>query len=91
MYIDTKHTIWHRTYLNENATEEKVLKILNDHKKELKRGEDYELPLKDMISEQKLLYKSQELMSVSENHHEATVELYNDEHELIWNNQGHGG
>lgn len=92
MHIDFKHTIWSRLHFNEDATEEKILKLLQNNRKELKQGttpEELELRFKEITVEHEVIYGSGEKMSVSENHHEATIELYNDEQQLIWTNQNH--
>lgn len=88
MYIDSKYTIWERRYLNENATESKVLEILQKNRKDLKRGVT-PVELEEMICGNDTIYDTQEPMTVHENHRDATIELYNDEQQLIWDNSNY--
>lgn len=89
MYIDSKYTIWERRYFNEKATESKVLEILQKNRRELKRGIT-PVELEEMIVKNDIILDTQEPMTTHENHREATIEVYNDEQELIWDNQGFG-
>lgn len=85
MYLDIKFTGWERRYFNENASENKVLDILEKNKKLLKQGTTPQ-ELEDMISSTETIYEVQTPISVEENDGDSTVEMYDNEHKLIWNN-----
>lgn len=82
MYLDVKYSVWERLYLNEDATESNIISILENNQKDVKLGL---IPDKihEMIAESNVLLETETVLPADEN---ATVELYNDEHKLIWNN-----
>lgn len=80
-YLDTKQTVWRRTYFSVEAetfgeATDKMLRII----------EDDDIYNDDHFVENEILYDTFEDMSVEENGGWATKELFSSEDEMIWEN-----
>lgn len=82
MYIDVKHTIWKRYEISKGIDIEEIKKVLESAGKfdPWTHLEDID---PDIICED--LLDTSEYISPEEND-AATVELYNNKHECIWDN-----
>ena len=76
MYVDIKETVWTRYYIRDVEQEE----VLN----KLKEGE-YPWDISDNV-ETDIMFDTSEVMKVEENEGNATIEFYNDEDEILWDN-----
>lgn len=76
MYIDIKETIWTRYYISD-VEEQEVLK-------KLKEGELI-WDISDNI-ETNIMLDTAEIMEVGDNGGYATIEFYNDEGKILWDN-----
>lgn len=85
-YYDKKHTIWERTYLPDNIDIKQV-------KEELSRtGSVNSIEVIEKEIEYELLYDTMEEMCPEENGGEATIELFEDDGnvlggKVIWSNK----
>lgn len=81
MYVDVKVNVWQRIHLNEEGA------TLNDIKKTIEEGgvgslwdrEDCDIYWETMV-------ETEEYISVSENGGCSTVEVYDDDGNLLWKN-----
>ena len=76
MYVDIKETIWTRYYIRD-VEEQEVLK-------KLKEGES----IWDISNnvETDIMFDTAEIMEVGDNGGNATIEFYNDEGKILWDN-----
>jgi hypothetical protein len=86
MYIDVKVEVWQRIHLNEeeSVTKEKIIETIT------KEGVNELWELEDVDISWEFLAEAEEYLSVEKNGGQATVELYNDECELLWENGNNG-
>ena len=76
MYLDYKCTIWRRIHIPDDKNDkEYILTKLKQGKEPLFTDADYET-----------LYDTSEGMTVDENGGSSTIELFNDDNELIFKN-----
>ena len=80
-YIDEKITIWRRHYFNEHADLENIVKIIDET-----GSVDDVIDESLGFVESDTLYDTSEFISPNENNNQATIEVYNTNQELIWNN-----
>lgn len=79
-YIDVKYTIWQRAYISEDADINKLIE-------EIKNGDLSSIyaPEYGFLSNE-ILIDTDELMGTGDNDGFSTVEIYNDNHEMIFEN-----
>ena len=78
MYVDIKQTMWRRFYIDEEAPELKSLDVVTENK--------IMQHINDYCYDSEILYDTIEDMTADENYGEPTVELYDDDNNLLWNN-----
>jgi len=78
MYVDVKHTIWVRLRLYENIPVAMAKKLAIENR--------YEHTDTDIVREADYLYDTAEVLPKKKNNGKSTVELYDDEGNLIITN-----
>lgn len=87
MFIDFKTTIWDRIYINDTVPQsikEQLIKLVKD-KEIIDANQCYGF-YPDIDDSYELLNDTQEPMSLEDNDGCNTVELYDDNNNLIWGN-----
>jgi hypothetical protein len=81
MHIEYKTTLWQKIYItnNENISTEEIINTL----KEGNAINIYEL---DLQCENDPMFDTESQMTIDENDGYSTIELYDDEDKLIWEN-----
>jgi len=84
MYVDVKVTVWQRIQLNEdkNVSAEEVIEILKEDDPSELWNDEKERFLPDYEN----LIDTEEYMSIDDNDGCSTIELYDDEDNLLWEN-----
>ena len=78
VYVDIKQTMWRRFYIDEEAPELKSLDVVTEN--------EIMQHINDYCYDSETLYETIEDMTADENYGEPTVELYDDDNNLLWNN-----
>ena len=79
MSVDVKVTTWQRIKIDSEATEEQVLNVL-------KNGSHFNLWDDEIAYDVEQLTDTEEELTPEENNGCSTIEVYNDEGALIWEN-----
>lgn len=79
MYLDVKVTTWQRVQIDSDATEQKVIDII-------KEGTHFDLWDNELATDYENLVSTEQEVKVEENDGFSTMELYNEEGEMIWEN-----
>ena len=83
MYIDYKTTIWQRIHLDNSLTKEQILEILYNKEGTRDIEEIYD---KCNGVKNEILYDTEEFITPKDNDGCNTIEFYDDNHNVIWNN-----
>ncbi len=72
-YADIKYTVWERTFFDDEISNESIIQQLKD---------------RDIIDsyETEILFETFESLSVVDNDGDSTIELYDEDENLIWSN-----
>lgn len=81
MYVDVKVTTWQRVQLPESLTKEQVIETLKGCEPSVNDLWDLDENL-----EYQPLFETEEYITVSQNDEIQTVELFDDNDVMIWNN-----
>lgn len=76
MYVDIKQTMWRRFYIDEEAP---IIEDINNEDEVMRYIEDY-------CYDSETLYETIEDLQIKENNGEATIEVYDDNGDIIWDN-----
>lgn len=84
MYVDVKLTVWQRIQLNEdeNVSVEEVIELLDKYGPSMLWNDEKERFSPDWED----LVDTEEYMELEDNGGSATIELYDNEDKLLWEN-----